>query len=56
MNEEPQCPLTNSASNRELSASRTRPGPHGAYQIIGQLPQNDAGEFGYRIRHSNEPH
>ena len=37
-------------------AGRGQDAPHGAYQIIGRLPQNDAGEFEYRIRHSNEPH
>jgi hypothetical protein len=39
-----------------------QPGAHyqaaarGTYQVIACLPQNDAGKFEYRIKHSSEPH
>jgi hypothetical protein len=31
-----------------IAAGRGQDAPHGAYKIIGQLPQNGAGEFEYR--------
>jgi hypothetical protein len=36
--------------------SRGQDAPRGAYTITARLPQNENGEFGYRIKHLSEPY
>jgi len=35
---------------------RVQDAPGGAYEITRRLPQNDSGEYEYRIKHSGELH
>jgi hypothetical protein len=36
--------------------SRNQGAPRGAYKITARLPQDQGGQFDYRIKHSGEAH
>jgi hypothetical protein len=40
----------------ELERSFLRWASGGVYEVTKRLPKSDAGEYGYRIKSSNEPH